>query len=120
MVLLAGGKGTASLELWTGQLSWSEKVLSPLGDHKAGLPGAKIRFVRWDKQNRAIFPLLWGKKDPREVCSTPSHPGGLGKAAGSNQPEAPGVGAAAGASSPGAAGCADAFLQFDQTFSSAF
>lgn len=28
MVLLAGVKGTASLELWTRQLSWSEKALS--------------------------------------------------------------------------------------------
>lgn len=75
--------------------------------------------MRQGKQERAIFPLLWGKKDLREACPTPSFPGGLGKAAGSNQPEAPGVGAAAGAGSPGAAVRADAFLQFDQPFSSA-
>lgn len=48
MVLLAGVKGMASLELWPGQLSWSEKVLSPW-KQKHGL---------WDRANKKglFFP----------------------------------------------------------------
>lgn len=114
-------KSLSTVELCTGQLSWSEKFLSPYRMNiKLGYLGSKNRSFETGEQNMSIFPLLWGKKDPREACSTPSLPGGLGRAAGSNQPEAPGIGAAAGAGSSGAAGRPDTFLQFDQTFSSAY
>lgn len=118
MVLRAGVRGTASLELWTGQLSCSEKVLSP---HRVSIKlsylGSKNMVYEKGQTKQGYFSRLW-RRDPREAFPTPFLPVGLGKAAGSNQPEA-GVGAAAGAGSPGAAGRADAFLQCDQTLSSA-
>lgn len=30
--------------------------------------------MRWDKQNRTVFPLLWGKMVLREACPTSSSP----------------------------------------------
>lgn len=77
-----------------------------------------MRILRWDKQNRTGFPLLWGKMAFREACPTSSFsPQGSGKSC----REQSGGGFRDGSRhrSRQLRDLTDALLQLDQTFSSA-
>lgn len=79
MVLWAGVKGTASLELWTGQLSCSEKVLSP---HRVSIKlsylGSKTMVYEKGQSKQGYFSLAL-RKGPQRGLSYPLPPCGPGK-----------------------------------------
>lgn len=105
----------AAVSVWKG-------FITSYGEHKAGIPW-KQNCGFWDGTNKiGLFFHCSGERwsSEKPVLPPPPLPRSLGKAAGSNQKEAPGIGADAGAGSSGAAGHADAFLHLDQTFFSAY
>lgn len=79
MVLRTGVKGTASLELWTGQLSCSEKVLSP---HRVSIKlsylGSKNMVYEKGQTKQGYFSLAL-RKGPQRGLSYPLPPCGPGK-----------------------------------------